>query len=92
MVFPLMRLRRNNIHVVYSPMSDIHGHMKPLEQNLNLINLFNNGNKLIFCGDYIDYGNESCKVLYEIGGHVKWGSDEYERGNTPRRSPKTSYG
>lgn len=47
-------------------MSDVHGYMKPLEQNLELIDLSSNENKLIFCGDYIDYGNESCKVLYKI--------------------------
>ncbi len=47
-------------------MSDIHGFSDPLEKNLKLIDLTNHENKLIFCGDYIDYGKDSCKVLYRI--------------------------
>ena len=47
-------------------MSDIHGYFEPLEENLRLIDLSNTNNKLIFCGDYIDYGKDSCKVLCKI--------------------------
>lgn len=46
--------------------SDIHGFLVPLEEILCLIDLSNSDNKLIFCGDYIDYGKNSCKVLYRI--------------------------
>ena len=47
-------------------MSDIHGYFKPLEDNLRLIDLSDIENKLVFCGDYMDYGKESCQVLYKI--------------------------
>jgi serine/threonine protein phosphatase 1 len=46
--------------------SDIHGFLEPLEDILCQIDLSNTDNKLIFCGDYIDYGKNSCKVLYRI--------------------------
>ncbi|MBK5242686.1 metallophosphoesterase [Clostridium sp.] len=47
--------------------SDIHGFSEPLNEVLSLIDLSSNeGNKLIFCGDYIDYGTDSCNVLYKI--------------------------
>jgi len=47
--------------------SDIHGHSKSLEEVLSLVDLSSDeNNKLIFCGDYIDYGKDSCNVLYMI--------------------------
>lgn len=47
-------------------MSDIHGYYDIMEQNLEKINLKDKGNILVFCGDYIDHGSDSCKVLYRI--------------------------
>ena len=47
-------------------MSDIHGYFEIMEENLKKIELDDKENQLIFCGDYIDYGPESCKVLYRI--------------------------
>lgn len=44
--------------------SDIHGYYDILEINLNKINFSERDTKLIFCGDYIDYGPDSCRVLY----------------------------
>jgi serine/threonine protein phosphatase 1 len=47
--------------------SDIHGYSEPLDEVLSLIDLSSNeDNKLIFCGDYIDYGTDSCNVLFKI--------------------------
>lgn len=46
--------------------SDIHGFLEPLEDILCLVDLSDKDNKLIFCGDYVDYGKNSCKVLYRI--------------------------
>jgi len=43
-------------------MSDIHGCFKQLKEKMNLVDL-NGNNKLIFLGDYIDYGSESGPVL-----------------------------
>lgn len=50
---------------IYS-MSDIHGHLDLMERNLEQIDLKNKDNILVFCGDYIGYGPESCRVLYRI--------------------------
>ncbi len=48
-------------------MSDIHGHIKGLEEALSLIDLSSdNVKRLILCGDYIDNGNDSCRVLYKV--------------------------
>lgn len=47
-------------------MSDIHGYYEIMESNLEKIKLEDKDNKLILCGDYIDYGFDSCKVLYRI--------------------------
>ena len=50
--------------LIYS-ISDIHGYLEPLEEALSLVDLdSDNENKLILCGDYIDYGLDSCEVLY----------------------------
>lgn len=47
-------------------MSDIHGFYDIMLKNLELINFSNKENKLVLCGDYLDYGPDSCKVLYKI--------------------------
>lgn len=47
-------------------MSDMHGCLKPLEEKLKFVDLTDKNSKLIFCGDYIDYGPESCKVIYKV--------------------------
>lgn len=47
--------------------SDIHGYLQPLEEALSLVDLeSHHENKLILCGDYIDYGLDSYRVLYKI--------------------------
>ncbi|WP_350342324.1 metallophosphoesterase [Proteinivorax tanatarense] len=52
--------------------SDIHGYSQPLEEALTLVDLESDSqNKLILCGDYIDYGPDSCKVLYKIKSLVE---------------------
>lgn len=43
-------------------MSDIHGCLDALKNKLELIDL-SGDNKIVFLGDYIDYGSESCQVL-----------------------------
>lgn len=53
-------------------MSDIHGHLKQLEEALLLVDLESNrDNMLILCGDYIDYGLDSCAVLNRVKKHVE---------------------
>lgn len=47
-------------------MSDIHGFYDLMQKNLDLIDFSDRETKLILCGDYIDYGSDSCKVLYKI--------------------------
>jgi serine/threonine protein phosphatase 1 len=47
-------------------MSDIHGFYDIMQKNLDLIDLSDKDTKLILCGDFIDYGPDSCKVLYKI--------------------------
>jgi len=49
----------------YYAISDIHGFLDELKEVMKLVNIKNN-NKLIFLGDYIDYGEKSCEVLYYI--------------------------
>jgi len=47
--------------------SDIHGFYNEMLDSLRLIDLKSDkDNKLIFLGDYISYGNNSCGVLYQI--------------------------
>lgn len=47
--------------------SDIHGYDEILQETLEIINLsMNKNNKLIFCGDYIDYGADSLRTLCKI--------------------------
>lgn len=48
-------------------LNDIHGYYDEMLSTLQLIDLNNNpNNKLIFLGDYINRGKNSCKVLYKI--------------------------
>lgn len=49
----------------YYAISDIHGFLDQLKDVMNLVNL-KDDNKLVFLGDYIDYGEKSCEVLYYI--------------------------
>ena len=46
-------------------MSDIHGCFNELEENMQFVDL-SGDNKIIFLGDYIDYGKQSYKVLEYI--------------------------
>jgi len=47
-------------------LSDIHGCLEPFDEKLKLVDLSHKESKLILCGDYIDYGKDSCKVLYRV--------------------------
>ena len=46
-------------------MSDIHGCLEQLKEKMSLVDLDGN-NKLLFLGDYIDYGPESGGVLHFV--------------------------
>ncbi|AFQ17333.1 metallophosphoesterase [Bacillus thuringiensis] len=46
--------------------SDIHGYYNEMIDSLKNVDLKNKENKIIFLGDYVDGGNDSCKVLYYI--------------------------
>ena len=46
-------------------MSDIHGCIDELKQNMELVDL-GDENRIIFLGDYMDYGAASCEVLQYI--------------------------
>lgn len=46
-------------------MSDIHGCIRDLKRSMEKIDL-RSGNRIIFLGDYIDYGEASCQVLQYI--------------------------
>ena len=46
-------------------MSDIHGCIEELEKKMELVDL-GGDNRIIFLGDYIDYGDSSCQVLQYI--------------------------
>lgn len=51
----------------YYAISDIHGYLSSLKETLKLVDLKSNPeNKLIFLGDYIDLGDNSCECLYYI--------------------------
>jgi len=52
----------SNIFVI----SDIHGYYEQMLDSLKNVNLNDQENKLIFLGDYVDGGSDSCKVLYFI--------------------------
>lgn len=59
----------------YYAMSDIHGYFDILQESMQVVDLKSNkSNKIIFLGDYIDYGKESLKVLY----FIKRLSEEYD--------------
>lgn len=47
-------------------MSDIHGFYDLFLENLEKADPIDDCNKLILCGDYIDYGPDSCQVLYKV--------------------------
>ncbi|MBC3804046.1 serine/threonine protein phosphatase [Acetobacterium fimetarium] len=47
-------------------MSDIHGCLEALNENLQLIDLNDLQNKLILCGDFIDYGKKSCETIHHV--------------------------
>ncbi|MGB4370077.1 MAG: metallophosphoesterase [Caldicoprobacterales bacterium] len=51
--------------IIYA-ISDIHGYYDIMEKTLEQVDLKDVDNKLVLCGDYIDYGPDSCKVLYRI--------------------------
>jgi serine/threonine protein phosphatase 1 len=52
---------------LYFALSDIHGYLEAMDDALTLVDLVSDKeNKLILLGDYINYGNNSCKVLYKI--------------------------
>lgn len=46
--------------------SDIHGYYEQMIDSLKVLDLKNLENNIIFLGDYIDRGNDSCKVLYYV--------------------------
>lgn len=51
----------------YYAISDIHGYLNELKECMKIVDLKKNSeNKLIFLGDYIEYGEKSCEVLYYI--------------------------
>ncbi|WP_246145276.1 metallophosphoesterase [Oceanobacillus sojae] len=60
-------LRRSaQMSTIYS-ISDIHGCYEAMLDTLNLVDLESDkNNKLLFLGDYISRGKNSCKVLYHI--------------------------
>lgn len=43
-------------------MSDIHGCFEELKKQMEQVDL-NGNNRIVFCGDYMDYGDGSCQVL-----------------------------
>ena len=47
-------------------LSDIHGYYEQMIDSLKNVDLKNQENKIFFLGDYVDGGNDSCKVLYYI--------------------------
>lgn len=52
---------------IYFALSDIHGCLDAMDDALTLVDLVSDKeSKLILLGDYINYGNNSCKVLYKI--------------------------
>ncbi len=51
----------------YYAISDIHACLQELEAVMKKVDL-SDGNRIVFCGDYIDYGNDSCRVLEYIHG------------------------
>ncbi|MGN9020019.1 metallophosphoesterase [Lachnospiraceae bacterium HCP1S3_C3] len=46
-------------------MSDIHGCIEELQNQMKQVD-FSEGNRIVFCGDYIDYGDGSYQVLKYI--------------------------
>lgn len=52
----------SNIYAI----SDIHGYYEQMIDSLKNVDLEIQENKIIFLGDFVDGGNDSCKVLYYI--------------------------
>ncbi len=47
-------------------LSDIHGFYEEMMTTLELVDLTDRENKLLFLGDYVDRGEKSCQVLYKV--------------------------
>lgn len=56
-------------------MSDIHGCMEDLKKQMGYVDL-GGDNRIIFLGDYIDYGERSCQVLQYLRELQKQNGDE----------------
>ncbi|WP_231686955.1 metallophosphoesterase [Bacillus sp. JCM 19034] len=54
----------SNIYVI----SDIHGYYEQMVDSLKNVDLKNQENTILFLGDFVDGGRDSCKVLYYIKG------------------------
>ena len=55
-------------------MSDIHGCIGELQKNMEQVDL-GGDNRIVFCGDYIDYGDSSyyiLKYLWDLHGFWVW--------------------
>ena len=46
-------------------MSDIHGCIEEFQRLMKQVDL-SGDNRMVFCGDYIDYGDSSCRVLMHL--------------------------
>lgn len=63
----------DSVSIIYA-LSDIHGFYQPMLDTLSLVDLDSDKeNKLLFLGDYVDRGKDSCNVLY----HVKKIDEDY---------------
>ena len=60
-----MKLNGGEYPVIYA-MSDIHGCMEELKKQMEYVDL-SGENRIVFLGDYIDYGDCSCQVLRYMG-------------------------
>ena len=57
-------------------MSDIHGCIENLQKQMEQVDL-SEKNRVVFLGDYIDYGDSSCQVLRYIWDlQKKYGADD----------------
>jgi serine/threonine protein phosphatase 1 len=50
--------------LIYYAMSDMHGFTAATQEALSYADLDDPRNKIVFCGDYINYGPDSCGLLY----------------------------
>lgn len=69
-----MKLNGGEYPVIYA-MSDIHGCMEELKKQMEYVDL-SGENRMVFLGDYIDYGDCSCQVLQYIWELQKQYGDE----------------